>query len=74
MKAVEGLLDGGWIEVNKAKHVVYLVMKFQGEMEVEGLAPERREELKQEAIERYKKDFGMVNMYVLPLSADEVGQ
>lgn len=54
--------------------MVYLVMKFQGEMEVEGLAPERREELKQEAIERYKKDFGMVNMYVLPLSADEVGQ
>jgi hypothetical protein len=52
--------------------VVYLVMKFQGEMEVEGLTPERREELKREAMERYKADFEMENTCVLSLSADEV--
>jgi len=68
--AVKGFLAGGQLKVNNAREidVVYLVMKFQGEMEVEGLTPEKREELKQEAIERYKADFEMENTYVLLLS------
>ncbi|KAF8344384.1 hypothetical protein F5887DRAFT_970899 [Amanita rubescens] len=63
--AVKGLLAGGQLRVDGAREisVVYFVMKFQGEMEVKGLTPERREELKQEAMERYKTDFGMVNTH-----------
>ncbi|KAF8337267.1 hypothetical protein F5887DRAFT_1241057 [Amanita rubescens] len=65
LKAVERFLTGGSLLVNDENSitVVYLVVKFEGEMDVKGLDDQEREKLKQEAIERYKKDFGMVNTH-----------
>ncbi len=71
------LLTGGQLRVNEDGPiiVIYLVVKFEGEMDVKGLNDQERERLKREAIERYKKDFGIVNTYVLPLSlANDVCQ